>query len=227
MRRLVGVVGLVVIGLLTLVPALGATGERAGGTIIDSTGATLGQVELTQEATGVRVVVRITDEQRIRPGNHGIHFHAVGRCDIPDFTTAGGHFNPAGKQHGAKNPQGAHAGDLPNLPLDNTTKNQNGTGYTWVTTTSAISLTAGATSIFDADGTALVIHADPDDEATDPTGNSGGRTACAVISQQPNLPNTGQGGMANAQLSRGLAAIIALGTLLTILTARGVARRRR
>lgn len=226
MRRVVGLLGLVLIGMLTLVPTLGATGERGGGAIVDSTGATIGQVELTQEATGVRVIVRITDEQRIRPGNHGIHFHAVGRCDTPDFTTASSHFNPTGKQHGAKNPQGAHAGDLPNLPLDNTTRNQSGAGYTWVTTTSAITLTAGPTSIFDADGTALIIHVDPDDERTDPTGNSGGRTACAVIAQQPNLPNTGLGGMASGQGSRGLAAVIGLGALGLVMAANAVALRR-
>ncbi len=225
-RRLVAIIGLVLMGLLVAVPALGAAGERAGGTLIDSTGTTIGQVELTQEANAVRVIVRITDENRIRPGNHGIHFHAVGQCGIPDFASASSHFNPTSKQHGAKNPQGAHAGDLPNLPLDGTTRNQNGQGYTWVTTTSAITLTAGAASIFDADGTALVIHADPDDETTDPTGNSGGRTACAVIAQQPGLPNTGLGGMADAQNTRVLAALVGVGTLLAIIAANAVVLRR-
>ena len=225
-RRGLALIALVLMGLLTLVPALAAAGERASGTLIDTTGTTIGRVELTQEANGVRMVVRITDEQRIRPGNHGIHFHAVGRCDIPDFTSAAAHFNPTNKQHGAKNPQGAHAGDLPNLPLDDTTRNQGGGGYTWTTTTTALTLAAGATSIFDADGTALVIHADPDDEATDPTGNSGGRVACATITQQPTLPNTGLGGMANAQQSRGMAAAIGLGTLVALLALNGAALRR-
>jgi superoxide dismutase, Cu-Zn family len=225
-RRVMVCIGLVLMGLLALVPALAAEGERAGGTLIDSTGATIGQVELTQEAGGVRLVVRITDEQRIRPGNHGIHFHAVGKCDIPDFTSAAAHFNPTNKQHGAKNPQGAHAGDLPNLPLDTTTRNQSGAGYTWVTTTSAITLMAGPTSLFDADGTALVVHADPDDEMTDPTGNSGGRVACAVISQQPGLPNTGLGGMASAERGRGLAAVVGVGVLVAVVVLNGMRVRR-
>lgn len=225
-RRGLGLIALVLMGLLVLAPTLAAAGERASGTLIDPTGATIGRVELTQEANEVRMVVRITDEQRIRPGNHGIHFHAVGRCDTPDFMSAGGHFNPTGKQHGAKNPQGAHAGDLPNLPLDDTTRNQGGGGYTWTTTTSAITLTAGAANIFDADGTALVIHADPDDEATDPTGNSGGRVACATITQQPNLPNTGLGGMADAQQSRGVAAVIGLGALALLVATNTVLLRR-
>ena len=225
-RRLVAILGMTLLGLLIMVPALGATGERATGTLIDSTGATIGQVELTQEANAVRVIVRIADENRIKPGNHGIHFHAVGQCGTPDFMSASSHFNPASKQHGAKNPQGAHAGDLPNLPLDGTTRNQVGSGYTWVTTTSAITLTAGATSVFDADGTALVIHVDPDDELTDPTGNSGGRTACAVLGQQPGLPNTGLGGMANAQQARGLAALVGVGALLVIIAANTMVLRR-
>ena len=225
-RRGLVLAALVLMGLLTLAPTLAAAGERASGTLIDTTGTTIGRVELTQEANGVRMVVRITDELRIWPGNHGIHFHAVGRCDTPDFISASSHFNPTSKQHGVKNPQGSHAGDLPNLPLDDTTRNQGGGGYTWTTTTTAITLTAGAASIFDADGTALVIHADPDDEATDPTGNSGGRTACATISQQPTLPNTGLGGMADAQQSRGIAAVIGLGTLAVVMAANMVLLRR-
>lgn len=224
-RRVVVCVAMVLMGLLVLVPALAAEGERAGGTLVDSTGATIGQVELTQEASGVRLTVRLNDDQRVKPGNHGIHFHMVGRCDLPDFTTAGSHFNPTSGQHGLSNPQGPHAGDLPNLPIDDTTRNQGG-GYTWTTTTNRIALTPGASSIFDADGTALVIHADPDDQTTDPTGNSGGRTACAVITQQPGLPNTGLGGMASAEQGRGLAAVLGLSALLAAMMASGVALRR-
>jgi superoxide dismutase, Cu-Zn family len=225
-RRLVVTIGLVSLGLLMLVPALAAEGERAGGTIVDSTGTTIGRVELTQEASAVRLVVRITDEQRIRPGNHGIHFHAVGKCDIPDFMTASSHFNPTSKQHGLNNPQGPHLGDLPSLPLDATTRNQGGAGYTWVTTTDRITLTAGAASLFDGDGSALIIHADADDQTTDPTGNSGGRTACAVITQTPNLPNTGLGGMASAENGRGLAAVIGTGVLMAVVVMNGVVLRR-
>jgi Cu-Zn family superoxide dismutase len=108
---------------------------------------------------------------------HGIHFHAVGRCDPPDFMSAGDHFNPTNRQHGQRNPQGPHAGDLPNLTVE-----ANGTA-TYQATNALVTLGPGANSLLDADGSALVIHADPDDDVTDPAGNSGGRIACAVIAR--------------------------------------------
>jgi hypothetical protein len=124
------------------------------------------------------------------PGVHGIHIHAVGRC-APDFSAAGSHYNPAGKKHGLENPEGAHAGDLPNLTIG-----QDGTG-TFDTTTSMVSLTPGDKTVFDADGSAIVIHAFQDDQKTDPTGNSGERIACAIIQMvaaeqpaQPGQPGT-------------------------------------
>ena len=106
---------------------------------------------------------------------HGIHIHAVGRCDPPDFMSAGDHVNPTNRQHGLRNPQGPHAGDLPNLTVE-----AGGTG-TFQAANVDLTLGAGANGLFDADGSALVVHADPDDEATEPTGNSGGRIACGVI----------------------------------------------
>jgi superoxide dismutase, Cu-Zn family len=109
------------------------------------------------------------------PGQHGIHVHAVGKCE-PDFGAAGGHHNPQGKQHGAHNPNGAHGGDLPNLVIG-----PDGNGALDATT-GRFSLTPGGWTIFDADGSAIVMHANADDEMTDPTGNSGGRIACGVIS---------------------------------------------
>jgi Cu-Zn family superoxide dismutase len=99
----------------------------------------------------------------------------VGACDPPTFTSAGGHFNPLGKQHGSLNPQGAHAGDLANLFVGT-----DGKGYL-ETSASQVTLGAGAASLLDANGSALIIHAAPDDFRTDPTGNSGARIACGVI----------------------------------------------
>ena len=94
----------------------------------------------------------------------------------PAFTSAGGHFNPDNRQHGSENPQGSHAGDLPNLVVG-----ANGAG-SLVVTTDRFSLAAGRpTSLLDADGSALVVHAGPDDLKTDPTGNSGARIACGVV----------------------------------------------
>ncbi|MDE2434990.1 MAG: superoxide dismutase family protein [Sphingomonadales bacterium] len=107
-------------------------------------------------------------------GMHGIHLHMVGTCDAPGFATAGGHLNPAGHQHGTLNPSGSHLGDLPNLEIGKA-----GVG--------ALSAQLPGTraeveaALFDADGTALVIHSGPDDYKTDPSGNSGTRIACGVI----------------------------------------------
>ncbi len=181
MKRVLAIFGLVLVAALSTAAAAGAVGERATGTFVDGTGKPIGTAELTQEAGQVRVIVRFDNADVVKAGNHGFHFHAVGRCDGPDFMSAGGHFNPTSKQHGLKNPAGPHVGDLPNLPIDATTLNQSGRGYTFVTTSSMVTLTAGAASIFDADGTALVVHANPDDEVTDPAGNSGARIACGVI----------------------------------------------
>ena len=141
--------------------------------IRDKDGQVLAAATLTQlTAGGVRVQLTAT---RLPPGVHGWHIHAVGRCDGPDFATAGGHFNPEGKKHGAQNPEGAHAGDLGNITAaaDGTAK---------VEVTARVSLEPGvAVSLFKTDGTAIVIHANVDDERTDPAGNSGGRIACGVV----------------------------------------------
>jgi superoxide dismutase, Cu-Zn family len=106
------------------------------------------------------------------PGVHGLHLHAVGRCDGPKFESAGPHWNPAGRQHGHRNPAGWHAGDLGNV-----TVGADGRVSTVVVPDAAV---AGPAMI-DADGAALVLHAKPDDERTDPSGNSGDRIACAVL----------------------------------------------
>lgn len=112
----------------------------------------------------------------VTPGAHGVHLHTAGKCEAPDFSTAGAHLNPHGKMHGTANPQGPHLGDLPNLIVGTDGK---GT-LTAALTGTAADLTA---ALFDADGTALVIHAGPDDNRTDPSGNSGGRVACGVLTR--------------------------------------------
>ena len=141
----------------------------------DKMGQQVGLATLTEGPSGVRIEVAGVG---LPPGPKGIHIHAVGKCEPPEFTSAGAHFNPGGRKHGRLNPDGSHAGDLPNLlvtpigavGLDVTTK--------------AVTLRAeGAGSLFGPAGTSLVIHAQPDDERTDPTGNSGGRIACGVITR--------------------------------------------
>ena len=152
-----------------------STGDSATAIMTSPSGQTVGVATLTEVAGGVRIVIDVKD---LPPGQKGVHIHEVGKCEGPQFTSAGGHFNPDKKQHGTLNPQGAHAGDLPNIAVD---------GYgvgRLETTTNRITLGAGPTSVFDADGSAIVIHAAADDFKTDPTGNSGGRSVCGVIVKQ-------------------------------------------
>jgi Cu-Zn family superoxide dismutase len=141
----------------------------------NGTGQAVGTATFTQVGSAVRVLLEV---QGLPPGPHGVHVHAVGKCDGPDFASAGAHFNPQGRQHGALNPQGPHGGDLPNITVAADGKGR------LESTTELMSVAGGPSSVFDADGSALVIHAAPDDFRTDPTGNSGARIACGVISRK-------------------------------------------
>lgn len=125
------------------------------------------------EVEGGKMALQLTLND-IPEGAHGLHFHTTGKCDAPDFATAGAHLNPTGKQHGHDNPAGAHMGDLPNLTA---TKD----GLVKVSLPLAGSRAELAQALIDGDGTALVIHATADDYRTDPSGNSGSRIACGVL----------------------------------------------
>ena len=143
-------------------------------TLKDKDGKQVGYVVLIDTPEGVRIAVT---GYRLPPGEHGLHIHAAGKCDPPDFMTAGDHFNPSGKQHGRLNPAGPHAGDLPNLKVA-------GSGEAGVeNTTRAVTLGPGPASLFGPNGASIVVHASPDDEKTDPAGNSGPRIACGVITK--------------------------------------------
>jgi len=122
---------------------------------------------------GAETVVTVTITGK--PGAvHGMHLHAIGKCEAPAFTSAGPHLNPGGHQHGKDNPMGAHLGDLPNVTID-------AKGIGTVTASLGQDSAAIDAAVHDADGTAIVLHAAADDYRTDPTGNSGPRIACGVI----------------------------------------------
>lgn len=164
--------------ILTAVLSLVAVGAMAAekpatAELKDASGAKVGTATLSETSKGVLVSVKLTG---VKPGVHGIHIHAVGSCVAPDFKSAAGHFNPAHKQHGAMNPQGMHRGDLRNITVA-----ANGKG-SLKETISGIDLGTGENGLFHPGGTAIVVHADPDDMKSDPAGNAGARVACGVIS---------------------------------------------
>jgi len=150
--------------------------DAAVADVKNAAGQSVGTARFTQAGSVVRILV---EAKGLPPGPHAVHVHAVGKCDPPDFASAGPHFNPLNKQHGALNPQGSHAGDLPNITVA-----PDGTGR-METTTEQLTLGSGPLSVWDADGSALVIHANPDDFKTDPTGNAGNRIACGVLVKAP------------------------------------------
>jgi superoxide dismutase, Cu-Zn family len=165
---------------LAVAGCAGITGEparapRAGGAVLtDKDGKEVGAATLIQTNAGVRIAVT---GFRLPPGPKGLHIHEVGRCEPPAFTSAGGHFNPTGRKHGRLSPDGPHAGDLPNLEVG--ASGQAGIDIVH----RPVTLGPGPASLFAGRGTALVIHAAADDEKTDPTGNSGGRIACGVLTR--------------------------------------------
>ena len=161
--------------LLMTSPLLVRAAPKAAAAIVDAQGKPIGSATLAPAHGGVEIDVRV---EGLSPGKHGIHIHTVGKCDPPDFKSAAGHFNPFGKMHGLHNPAGAHAGDLPNLSVK---ANGKGSGKFLA---KGVTLGDGQGSLFGPEGTAIVIHADPDDEKTDPAGNSGARIACGVIEKR-------------------------------------------
>lgn len=144
----------------------------ASATLMDSAGARVGVATFSVVDSGVRLGVSVSG---LTPGQHGIHIHERGDCTTPDFASAGPHLNPAGRQHGLENPDGPHAGDLPNLKVE-----ADGSADT-IFALSRDLLAGGEGPLFHVGGTAVVVHAERDDQHTDPSGGSGARVACGVV----------------------------------------------
>ncbi|HEX6643115.1 MAG TPA: superoxide dismutase family protein [Gemmatimonadales bacterium] len=142
----------------------------ATATLRDASGRELGTLTLTESGSGIAVAGRL---QGLAPGEHGLHLHQTGRCE-PAFSAAGSHWNPTDRQHGSANPQGPHAGDLPNVTIGSDSAGS-------VEGTTAAGSLFGELPLLDADGAAVIVHAGRDDYSSQPSGNAGDPVACGVI----------------------------------------------
>jgi superoxide dismutase, Cu-Zn family len=175
MRDIVALATVLLILLFLLIHTANAGAQnQARADIKNAEGKSVGTASLRETKDGVVITVNV---KGLPQGLHAVHVHTVGKCDAPAFTSAGGHFNPQNKKHGLKNPDGPHAGDLPDMFV-----NKDGMGR-YEALMESMTLGAGETSVFDADGSATVVHATADDNVTDPAGNSGDRIACGVITK--------------------------------------------
>jgi Cu-Zn family superoxide dismutase len=165
--------GILALSLTAALAVAGSSALHARASLVAADGQPVGWARFVEDGSGiVHVNVHV---RGLSTGLHGIHLHAAGVCEPPAFTTALGHHNPLAVAHGLDSSSGGHAGDLPNLAV-----NEAGEGRLDAKTDRA-TLSPGLLSLFDGNGSSLVVHAGPDDQVTDPTGNSGGRIACGVI----------------------------------------------
>ena len=152
-------------------PALAV--DEAHAVLEDKDGKEVGRVELTDTPSGV--LLRLTLDG-VPPGDHAFHVHAVGKCEPPDFKSAGPHYNPDETKHGLMNPEGPHSGDMPNLHVPDG-------GKLMVEVFNEMVTLDAEQALLDDDGSAIVVHATADDYKTDPAGNAGDRIACGVVTE--------------------------------------------
>ena len=159
-------------GTLSLAaPALAV--DTASAVLRDASGKEVGAATFTVTPSGVLISLDLT---AVPPGGHGFHVHTTGKCEPPDFKSAGPHFNPDHTQHGMMNLEGPHSGDMPNLHVPDSGKLQ-------VEILNTLVSLDGDAGLLDNDGSALIVHAGADDYKTDPAGNAGDRIACGVVTR--------------------------------------------
>lgn len=164
---------IIMLAMLLLVGCTQQNPRKLDVEMYNSVGDSLGKIKLVQQSTGVQLQIKLSG---LSPGVHGIHIHNNGQCKAPDFQSAGNHFNPENKEHGLLHPKGAHAGDLPNLIVED-----DGSVSAEIMAPN-VTLKDGKKSLFTKQGTSIVIDENKDDGMTQPSGDSGKRVACGEIS---------------------------------------------